>query len=135
MIELNGRTGDPAVERWLDATREVLQAGVTEKDLDNLLTAAIEGHTQQTQTPDFPENSGDTVYTELPPGLIDVRSASKKFGCPIGRIQNWVHRGRLMTYGRLKAPARGGGYLVVDESELVAYLSAPKAKGGRPPKT
>ena len=134
MVELEGRTSDPAIERWLDATKEVLQAGVTGKDLDDLLTAAIEDHTQQTHLPDCSENGVDTVYTKLPPGLITVPDAAKKYGINRRTIQAWLRQSKLDKKGRLRGSARGGGYVLMSEEELVHYMNTPRPLG-RPPKT
>ena len=75
------------------------------------------------------------IYDVLPPGLIDLPTAAKDLGYSVKRLWRWVHRGRIKVRGRLKAPARGGGYPVVDEGELFAYKKiAGSNKGGRPRK-
>ena len=70
------------------------------------------------------------MYDELPPGLIDLPSAAKKYGCKGSRLRGWVHRGHLLVRGRLRAP-QGTGYSLVLESELVHRLKTVNPKGGR----
>ena len=134
MVESGVSADNPVLVRWLDTTRELLGSGYTKEDLDSLLTTAPENTGVQSHLPHFPDDDPDTVYSELPPGLIDLPTAARNFSCPIGRIQNWVHRGHLASYGRLKAPARGGGYVLVSERELKLLLSKPLNRGGRPSK-
>ena len=75
------------------------------------------------------------IFNELPAGLIDVPTAVKQFGCQNSTLRRWIAKGLLPARGRLRAPAPGGGYLVVSEEELVKHLSEPRKKGGRPRKT
>jgi predicted DNA-binding transcriptional regulator AlpA len=75
------------------------------------------------------------IFNELPAGLIDVPTAVKQFGCQNSTLRRWIAKGLLPAHGRLRAPAPGGGYLVVSEEELVKHLSEPRKKGGRPRKT
>ena len=75
------------------------------------------------------------VYTELPEGLIDLPSAVKKYGLKPRTAHDWVAKGHVKLWGRLRAPSTGGGYLVVDEVEFIAYMNAPRNKGGRPRKS
>ena len=70
------------------------------------------------------------MYDELPPGLIDLPSAAKEYGCKVSRFHGWVKRGHLRVRGRLRAP-QGTGYSLVLESELVHRLKTVDAKGGR----
>ena len=76
----------------------------------------------------------DRIYDEVPLGLIDLRAAAEKYACPISKLHNWVHTEKLQSHGRLKAPAPGGGYLLVSEFELIKKLALPPNKGGRPRK-
>ena len=135
MVELNGTSHDPALERWLDTTRELLESGYTKEDLDSLLTSAPENTGKQGRLPHFRDEDPDTVYTDLPPGLIDLPTAARKFNLKPVTIRSWVSKGRIRLLGRLRAPTTGGGYLVMSEEELLSYMSAPRDKGGRPRKT
>ena len=74
------------------------------------------------------------IYDVLPPGLIDVPSAVKRYGCKNATLRRWIERGRLRAMGRLRGAAPGGGYLVISETELADWISAPRDKGGRPRK-
>lgn len=75
------------------------------------------------------------IYTELPEGLIDLPTAARKYGCHLQRFYMWVHRGHLQCRGRLRAPSRGGGYIVVSEEELKTRIGSVSEKGGRPRKS
>ena len=72
------------------------------------------------------------IYHQLPEGLIDLPSAAKKYHRNAQTMRSWVRKGLVRLRGRLKAPAAGGGYLVVSESELLDHMAAPPNKGGRP---
>ena len=122
-----------------------LEAGVPREDLLDLVNIAwlrIAGGTTNPQANGNGHMGRDLaigdkelpIYTDLPEGLIDLPSAQKKYGCTRARFRNWVTKGQLKVHGRLRAPARGGGYLVVSEDELVDRLTAPPNKGGRPRK-
>ena len=80
-----------------------------------------------------PAAPADVVYDELPDGLIDIPSAAKLYDCDTGRLRMLVRRGTLISRGRLKAPAYGGGYLLVDRQELAEAMANPRARG-RPKK-
>ena len=120
-----------------------LEAGVPREDLLDLVNIA---YFQLGALPLNPQSNGHIgrdlaigdkelpIFTELPEGLIDLPSAQKKYGCTRARFRNWVTKGQLKVHGRLRAPARGGGYLVVSEDELVDRLTASPNKGGRPRK-
>ena len=43
-----------------------------------------------------------------PTDLFTLGDASRKYGCPINRLRNWVYRGHLSEMGRIKGLARGG---------------------------
>ena len=73
------------------------------------------------------------MYDELPKGLIDLPTAGKKYGLNTGTVRGWVNKGELEVAGRLRAPAPGGGYLVVSEDELLTHIAEPRNKG-RPKK-
>ena len=85
--------------------------------------------------PSLPPEGEDVVYDALPDGLIDLPSASRKYGVNRVTLWRWADKGAIKTYGRLKASATGGGYLVLDESEVCNYIRAPRDKGGRPKKS
>ena len=69
------------------------------------------------------------VYEQLPPGMIDLPSASIKYGINGPTLRAWVRRGYLEEIGRLKARSPGGGYIVVWEDDLVARINSPRRRG------
>ena len=77
--------------------------------------------------------AGDNLpmHTELPDGTIDVPTALRKYDLKQSMLRAWIDRGHVLPVGRLRAPAKGGGYLVLNEAELQAYIAAPKHPGGR----
>ena len=135
MAESEAGAVGPVLARWRQAIREALRAGVTERTLLSILRAesAAREHRRRVSMPDT--DDPETVYTELPPGLIDLPSAVRKYGLTSSTVHDWIRHGRIEPQGRLRAPARGGGYLVVREEDLLAYMKAPRDKGGRPRKS
>ena len=74
------------------------------------------------------------VYDELPPGAIDLPSAARKYELHPKTVHDWVEKGYVKSLGRLRGSARGGGFVIVRENDLMEYIHAPRKKGGRPPK-
>ena len=135
----NGASHEP-LEEVGDAIDDALRSGIPVEEIRKFLSMLefrVYEHEvgYQPTLPAFPDDDPDTVYTELPPGLIDVPTATQKYNLNRGTLRTWLKKGRIRVLGRLKAPATGGGYLLVDEEELLAHMSAPKSKGGRPRKT
>ena len=120
------RAIDQALRYGMDA--EAIARMVAERAL-TLNGVARNGLT--TEAP--PEDTGDVIYEpgELPDGLIDLPSAAKKYGIPVGTLRAWVHRGKLPRCGRLKARAAGGGYIVTTQAGIEYCRDHPR-KGGRP---
>ena len=138
MVELGKSTKDDLIS----AIDQALRSGIKAEAIADMVAERTIYHEVATpsdiaefldhhrdETP--PNDAGAVIYDELPPGLIDLPSASRKYGIRVRTIRNWVNRGHLDKVGLLKAPARGGGYFVVDEAALVQYLDAPR-RGGRP---
>ena len=103
-----------------------VQRGHEPEDLPAMIASALDTY----QPPD----QADFVYDELPEGLIDLPTAAEKYGLNRQTLRHWVLNGRLHLYGRLRGSAPGGGFLVVNESEVQAYIHAPRDRGGRPRK-
>ena len=83
-----------------------------------------------THTPDcVSDDSSEQIYDELPDGLIDLPSASKKYDIPVKTLGMWVHRGKLPRRGRLKAKAAGGGYILTEESAILHCRDNPRKRG------
>ena len=117
------------------AMTDALSSGITTKEILTMLqTVVAEQETDQPPLQESPEEGQDFVYEEIPPGMIALPVAARKYGRPITTLQSWVQRGHLPTYGRVKAPARGGGYILISESDLLDWIKAPPNKGGRPKK-
>ena len=86
-------------------------------------------------TPDNGERPGELpIYTELPEGLIDLPSAAKKYGIPGSTLRTWIQLGRLQRIARLKAPAAGGGYVVVRMADIEHCRENPRKPGRKPDK-
>ena len=77
------------------------------------------------------DSNGLPIYDDLPDGLIDLPAAAAKYARSIKTLEGWLRTGRLRQAGRVKAPAPGGGYRVVEEADIVAILRDPP-KRGRP---
>ena len=116
------------------ALEEALASGLTHGDITTLVASAIKNSEDvgcQAPLPNLPTNGKPTVYRELPEGLIDLPSAAKKFGVNAKTLYHWVRTGKVRSFGRLRARSRGGGYVVVEEAEVLAYMDAPRLKAGR----
>ena len=134
MVQLDTRTLDAVLEQWRDVTQRALQAGVSEKVLHSMLTTetiAAQDHHCETCSPD--NYDPDTVYAELPEGLITLPEAARKYNVNRRTIQTWLRQNHITSKGRLRGSARGGGFVLVSEDELVRYIATPK-RIGRPPK-
>ncbi len=126
-----------------DATDAALRSGLTKEELIALLQTKDPVANNGAAVLDYcPAPLGDNllsddypIFTELPEGFITVPDAGRKYGISRRTIQGWLRTGRLELRGRLRGSARGGGYMVVNETELVTYMNAPRNKGGRPRKT
>lgn len=95
-------------------------------------TKEIVAFLDRIETP--PEDEGDTIYEpgELPEGLIDLPSAAKKYGIPGSTLRSWIQLGRLSRLGRLRAPAAGGGYVVVRQADIEHCRDNPRKRGPKP---
>ena len=74
------------------------------------------------------------IYDALPPGLIDLPSAARKYGVNLKTATGWLKRGRIPRMGKIRAPGRGGGYNITSEREFAEMAKLPKNVGGRPHK-
>ena len=134
MVESAARNGtsQQSLGHLGEAINDALATGVTTEEILTMLQTAV---ADQLPFPDLLSNEQENIFTDLPQGLIDLPAAARKYGCPVRRFSNWIQRGHVQVYGRLRASARGGGYLVVSESELVAHMTNPPNKGGKPRKS
>ena len=115
--------GREALVRAVDGA---LAHGLTQEEIMALVQDRAQGAADQ--------DASARVYTELPDGLIDLPSAAEKYGLHRQVLRDWVLKGRLQIYGRLRGSAPGGGFLVLKESDVQTQIAAPKSKGGRPRK-
>lgn len=131
MVELgegNGTSSD-TLDHLSVAINDALTSGVTTEEILTMVQTAAQEATQTCLPGVSPEDRHCPIYTELPPGLIDLPKAAKKYGLNVRTVHHWVSKGHLVLAGRLKAPATGGGYLVVSESELESYMQNPRPRG------
>ena len=106
-----------------------LQRAVGDTNLNDI-AAALSAMLDADDDDPAPTTPGELpLYETLPPGLIDLPSASRKYGVNLRTIRSWVRRGHVEQVGLLKAPARGGGYIVVDEAAFIQYMSTPRRLG------
>ncbi len=103
--------------------------GLSLDDMASMITAAANnGHNDRSV---HPTELDDVVYEpgNLPEGLIDLPSASKKYGIKVGTLRYWVHVGKLPRKGRLRAPAAGGGYIVTEDAMIPYCRDNPRKRG------
>ena len=137
MVELDSRINQQNLGQLQTEVTQALDLGAAGADILSIVQTIVDKY--EVIQPSFEASNGnghdkDAIFDELPEGMIDIPTAARKYDCPLGRIRNWVNRGRVKTYGRWKAPAPGGGYLFMKESDFVKYLKSPRHKGGRPKK-
>ena len=89
-----------------------------------------DGAAVQGSLPGWPTDP-DKVYDEVPEGFITLPSAARKYELNRVVLRNWVGRGHLRVFGRLKGPAQGGGFLLLNEDELREHLNQPRPPGRR----
>ena len=73
------------------------------------------------------------IVDEVPDGLIELPAAAAKYERSRTTLHSWIRQGRLQPHARLKGPARGGGYLLIPEADVLALIANPP-KIGRPRK-
>ena len=125
---------DKKREAFRAAMERFRQDGLSLDDMASMITAAMNESRRTNGV--HPKETEDVIYEpgELPEGLIDLNTAAEKYGCSIHRLRQWVTRGRLPRMGKLRAPAPGGGVVLVDETCLIQKLREPPNRGGRPRK-
>ena len=121
---------DKRREAFRAAMERFREDGLSLDDMASMITAAK--NEPQPTNGVYPTETGDVIYEpgDLPEGLIDLPSASKKFGIPGSTLRNWLRRGKLHRRGRVRARAAGGGYVVVSEAEI-RYCRDNPLKTGR----
>ena len=138
-------TSDATTDNLRDVIDAALESGIPRDDLLDMVNIAYLQMASGTMNPQANGNGYKglelatddkelPIYTELPEGLYDIKSASFELGCNIHRLRSWVQKGRVEVKGKLRAPARGGGYLLVCLEDVKRELNVPANKGGRPRK-
>ena len=134
MVELKASTDDSVREGWLYTTREALHAGLAEEDLYSMLKTEA-SVTQEQHRPTCPPDTQDprhrlhgcATWSHL------CARGSKEIQRQPPNHSDLVASTPPHQKGRLRGSARGGGFVLVSEDELVDYINTPK-RIGRPPK-
>ena len=135
MVELGKQTTEDLQSVIHRAVKESRDAEAVTKAITNMVAVSLRELTTETLAANTPrEDEGFVIYDELPPGLIDLPTARTKYGKALPTMAQWVRKGYVTKKGLRRGSARGGGYIVVDEDELVRYMNGPRNKGGRPRK-
>ena len=125
-------------EALSEAVFQALTAGASPTDLMATISATItdyQASIQETTLGMLPCDDGEVIYDELPDGLIDLPTAAIDLGISRHTIHTWIRAGKLSKKGRLRGPAKGGGYLLLCKVELSQRLREPRNLGGRPKRT
>lgn len=120
---------DKKREAFRAAMERFREDGLSLDDMASMITAA-KNEPQPANGTHRSEND-DVIYEpgELPDGLIDLPSASKKYGIKPATLRMWVQRGRLPRRGRLRGPSPGRGYIVTVEAEIKHCRDNPRKPG------
>ncbi len=120
---------DSKREAFLAAIERAREDGLSPAEMANMITAATEPQCPTNVV--HPTESEDVIYEpgNLPEGLIDLPSASKKYGIRVRTLHAWIQRGKLPRRGRLRARAAGGGYIVTEEAEILRCRDNPRKPG------
>ena len=117
---------DSKHEAFQAAIQRAREEGLSLADMQSMITASAD--TERTNGSVHPTEPDDVIYEpgNLPEGLIDLPSASKKYGIKVGTLRQWVHVGKLPRKGRLRAPSPGGGYIVTEEAAIPYCRDNPR---------
>ena len=122
---------DSKRETFRAAVEQARQDGLSADEMASMITAADNTERSPGNGSVHPTGPDDVIYEpgNLPEGLIDLPSASKKYGVPVRTLQTWVKRGKLPKCGRLRAKAPGGGYILTVEAEIEHCRDNPRKRG------
>ena len=117
---------DPKREAFQAAVERAREDGLSNAEMAIMITAT-EPETPSTNGAHL-DGSDDVIYEpgNVPEGLIDLPSASKKYGIPVRTLGTWVRRGKLPKCGRLRGRSPGGGYIVTDEAAILYCRDHPR---------
>ena len=110
---------------------EARDAGMDRAGMESMVTDTYNAHQVNGAEP---TGDGKRIYDTLPDGLIDLPSACRKYGVNSQTANGWMRKGMIPLMGKLRAPARGGGYNITSERSFKECMSSPKKLGGRPRK-
>ena len=134
MVDTKHEIADALAQAMSDA----LTNGLTTDDIDDIAKMVA---AQQPRTLDElalrmgedAENNDLPIYTEAPPGLIDVATARRVHGVHPQTVHGWIDRGELPVLGKVRG--LGGSRFLVSEETVKRMAKRPRNKGGRPRKT
>ena len=117
---------DSKREAFRAAVEQFQRDGLSLDDMASMITAAT--NTERSNGSVHPTEPSDVIYEpgQLPEGLIDLPTASKKYGIPVDTLRRWVQRGKLPNCGRLRAKAPGGGYILTVEDGIEFCRDNPR---------
>ena len=117
-------------EAFRVAIEQAREDGLSPAEMASMITAT-ENETHPTNGV-HPKDAEGVIYEpgELPEGLIDLPSASKKYGISVVTLRSWVQRGKLPRLGRLRGASPGRGYIVTDDA-MIPYCRDNPRKTGR----
>ena len=104
--------------------RDAVANGVSLRELQELVSTIV----TENERGDLPIYLSES---DLPPGVIPVSEAARKYSKNRGTIHTWIRAGHLQIVAKLRGPARGGGFNLISEAELVALI-ADTPPMGRP---
>ena len=113
------------------ALEAALASGLTQGDIVSMVAGAIKHAEEvgcQSALPNFPTNGKPKVYRELPEGLITLPDAARKFEINRHTLRDWVNNRKIATYGRLRGRAHGGGFVLLNEAEVISYKDGPRLR-------
>ena len=117
---------DSKREVFLAAIERAREDGLSLDDMVSMITTAFNHESSNRSV--HPTQADDVIYEpgNLPEGLIDLPTASKKYGIPGSTLRNWVLRGKLPRRGRVRARAAGGGYIVTEMAAIEYCRDNPR---------
>ena len=119
---------DSKREAFRAAIERARQDGLSADEMASMITAADNTERSPGNGSVQPTELDDVIYEpgELPEGLIDLPSASKKYGIKPATLRMWIQRGRLPRCGRLRGPSPGRGYIVTVEADIEYCRDNPR---------
>ena len=120
---------DPKHEAFRAAVERAREDGLSPAEMASMINAATE--TQHPTNGVHQTEPDNLIYErgELPEGLIDLPSASEKYGIRVDTLRQWVQRGKLPRCGRMRGRSPGGGYIVTIEAEILYCRDNPRKSG------